>query len=83
MSARAMVRYELTALGRAALEEDAEDDADDSAPCCAWCGEALAEGDAIITAGAGRLIHDTPCCRGAFETFITAGDGAEVSHAEA
>ena len=69
MSARAVVRYELTALGRAALEEDAEE----CAPCCAWCEEALAEGDAIIAAGASRFIHNTPSCRA----------GAAGRHAEA
>ena len=71
-----MVRYELTALGRAALEDDAPE-----AHACVWCEEALAEGDAIIATGAGRLLHNTPCCRGAFETFIAAEDAQEVSHA--
>ena len=85
MSARAVVRYELTALGRAALEEDAEDDADDSAPCCAWCEEAILEGEAVVPAGAGRPVHDSVCCRGAFESFISfiaAEDAEEASHAE-
>ena len=61
------VRFAITEVGRRALEAEPEEL---EVPSCDFCFEAFQPGESIIAAGAGRHLHDTPSCRGAFESFI-------------
>jgi hypothetical protein len=71
-------RWEITPLGRRALEEARERlrahagvPADPVRPVrCCWCERDIRPGDAVIPAADDRLMHDTPECRGEFERFV-------------
>ena len=70
MRALAACRFEITPAGRRALATEPDQG---ELPVCDFCLEPFQPDEPIIAAGAGRHLHDTPSCRGAFETFIAEG----------
>ena len=61
-----IVRFEVTEAGCRALAAEPDEV---QLPVCDFCFEPFQPHEPVIAAGAGRHLHDTPSCRGAFDTF--------------